>query len=138
MTFRTETHVKAGRKAHRCDYCGGMIPAGSPSMKIAGHWQSDFYQARGHLDCFALWNEAYDIYGDPEDGMPFDLCDAIAGDERREIVQAEYDHWRGHYPHVICRLELRWQRGDIAGRDRYRALGITLDAADEDYPEVYG
>ena len=135
MTFRTETIVKRGRKAHRCDYCGSMIPAGSPSVRVVGRWQGDFYEVRGHLDCSALWSEAYGVYGDPDDGMPIDLGEAIEGDESRDLVQAAYDHYRGHYPHVICRLELRWQRGDIAGRERYRALGIEPDP--EDCPEVY-
>lgn len=136
MTFRTTTHVKAGRKAHRCDYCGSMIPAGWPSIKTAQVWEGDFYQHRGHIDCEALWREAFDVYGDYSDGMDIDLCEAIEGDEDREIVQAAYDFYRGRYPHVICRLELRWQRGDIAGRDRYRAFG--LEPTTEDYPEVYG
>lgn len=127
--------VKVGRKPHRCEYCGGTITVGQSSVKIAGVHEGDFFAARGHLDCAALWSEAYRIYGDDE-GMPFDLIEAMDPDEAREIKQHTYDHYRGRYPHVICRLELRWQRGDLAQRDRYLQLGIEPDP--EDCPEVYG
>ena len=136
MTFRTETIIKSGRTSHICDYCGGTIPAGSRSQKIAGRWDGDFYSARGHLDCNALWNEVYHIYADDYEGMQFDLMEAMDADEDREIKQATYDLYRGRYPHVICRLELRWQRGDISTADRYRSLG--LEPEPEDCPEVYG
>lgn len=136
MTFLTETIIRRGRKPHCCDHCAGTIPAGDPSKKIAGHWDGHFYTARAHLDCATLWSEVYPIYGDDREGMPLDLMEAMDGDEAREIKQATYDHYRGHYPHVICRLELRWQRGDIKTRDRYRDLGFEPDP--EDCPEVYG
>lgn len=136
MTFSTKTTVRSGRKSHRCDYCGNTIPAGWPIVKIAGVYEGDFHSARGHIDCNALWNEAYPFGGYWGDAYPFDLCEVLAADETREIVQAEYDLWRGQYPHVICRLELRWQRGDMAGQDRARVRGKEPDY--EDYPEIYG
>ena len=136
MTFHSEKTIRKSRKPHRCEYCGGTIPKGSTCMKEAGVWEGSFYTIYGHQDCRDLWLEVFLIYGDPYDGMASDLGEVIGGDEPREIVQAEYDHYRGHYPHVICRLELRWQRGDIRQRDRYTALGYEIDP--EDCPEVYG
>lgn len=135
MTFHAETIIRKTRKPHRCEHCQSTIPAGSACWKEAGVWEGDFYAGYSHLDCIALWRDLFPVYGDPYDGMALDLGEVIGGDESREVVQDEYDQWRGHYPHVICRLELRWQRGDIKQRDRYMALGLEVDP--EDCPEVY-
>lgn len=134
--FNHTRTVKTPRKPHRCEHCGHMIPPGTSHLAEAGVWDGEFYEIRAHHDCRALWLEAFDTYGDYEDGMVHDLCEAIEADESRDLVQAAYDHYRGRYPHVICRLEYRWQKGDLAGRDRYLARGLTPDP--EDYPEVYG
>lgn len=133
--FYTETTVTA-RKHHRCDHCRGWIAPGETYIREVGKWEGKRYAIKGHSDCRALWNEAFPTYGDPYDGMPHDLAEAIGGDESRETIEHEYNLWRGHYPHVICRLELRWQRGDVAARDRWRAAGLEPDP--EDYPEIYG
>jgi hypothetical protein len=106
MTFRCEKTVARPRKEHRCDYCSGSIPAGQSHVSIAGHWDGEFYSARGHHDCIAMWNECYPIYADYGEGMAFALQEAI---EDRDDLLA----WRGEYPHVICRIELGWQRSDI-------------------------
>lgn len=134
--FTYTREVKNPRKPHRCEHCGHMIPAGTPHLAEAGVWDGDFYEIRAHHDCRALWLEAFDTYGDWDDGMAHDLCEAIEADESHDLVQAAYDHYRGRYPHVICRLEYRWQKGDIAHRDRYLSRGLEPDP--EDYPEVYG
>lgn len=126
MTFLCETRHTA-RKHRRCDYCRSYIAPGQFYVKIAGKWQGDFYAASGHIDCKALWDEAFPIHADDWEGMPFDLCEALDGDEDREIKQATFDHYRGRYPHVIVRLELRWQLGDIAEAERYRARGLEPD-----------
>jgi hypothetical protein len=136
MTFHSKRFIKNPRKAHRCVHCSAMIPAGTPHLEESGIWEGEFFHHRMHTDCAALWSEAFADYGDWDDGMALDLAEAIEADETRDLVQAAYDHYRGRFPHVICRLELRWQRGDINGADRLRALGITPDP--EDYPEVYG
>ena len=136
MTFRTETTTKKCRKSHRCEYCGGTIPAGSPSINVAGHWDGDFYSARGHTDCVAMWNDAYKFYADEYEGMVFDLHEAIGDCIGGDEYQAELNGWRGKYPHVVCRLELRQQRGDIAYAARCRAAGFEPDP--KDCPEIYG
>ena len=136
MTFQNTRTICNPRKPHRCAYCGSIIPKGVSHVLETGVWENEFYSDRGHHDCIKLWNAAYSDYGDPYDGMPRDLVEAIEPDESRDIKQAAYDSYRGRYPHVICRLELRWQRGDIKARDRYLARGLEPDP--EDHPEVYG
>ena len=136
MTFRTVRTIKKPRRAHRCVHCLSTIPAGVSHNLEAGVWDGAFYTARMHHDCAALWAEAYDTYADWDEGMVHDLLEAIEGDESRELRDEAYNHYRGRYPHVICRLELRWQRADIAAADRLRARGTEPDP--EDYPEVYG
>lgn len=135
-TFQNRRLVAKPTKAHRCEHCQHTIPPGVSHIMETGVWDGEFYTIRAHHDCAALWSEAFDTYGDIYDGMPHDLCEAIEPDERRDLVQAAYDHYRGLYPHVICRLEYRWQKGDLATRDRYAARGLTPEP--EDCPEVYG
>jgi hypothetical protein len=103
---------------------------------MSGKWDGEFYSYRAHIDCRAMWNAAYQIHGDPWEGMAWDLLEAIAGDEDRAIKQASLNFYRGMFPHVVCRLELRWQREDLAAHDRYRSLG--LEPFNEDQPEVFG
>jgi hypothetical protein len=137
VQLQQSRRIARSRKPHICAHCGSTIPTGSPYLKRVGlSVDGDFYSDAAHEDCAALWSEAFDTYGDWEYGMPWDLCEAIEPDESREFVQSAYNHYRGRYPHVICRLEFRWQRGDIDNRERLRALGREPDP--EDYPEVYG
>ena len=136
MTFENTRTIRNPRKPHRCEHCGSMIPKGVSHLMKSGVWEGEFYTIRAHHDCAALWSEAFQIYGDCNDGMVGDLLEAIEPDESRELVQAALDSYRGRYPHVICRLELRWQRSDIRGRERYRANGIEPDP--EYYPDTYG
>jgi len=135
-TFKARRIVKRPTKAHRCDHCGHMIPPGVPHIAESGVWDGEFYTMRAHQDCADLWAEAFNTYGDYSDGMPHDLMECIEPDESRDLVQAAYDHYRGRYPHAICRLEYRWQKVDIAHAKRYRARGLEPDP--EDCPEVYG
>lgn len=106
MTFRTDTIIRNPRKGHVCDYCGGWIPKGQPHVSIAGKWDGEFYTARGHHDCIAMWDECYPIYADHGEGMAFSLQEAI--EDSRDLLS-----WRGQYPHVICRIELGWQKSDL-------------------------
>lgn len=136
INFQLTREVKNSRKPHRCEHCGHMIPSKTPHLYESGVWDGEFYTFRAHHDCRALWLEAFDTYGNWSDGMDYDLCEAIEPDESRELVQVAFDHYRGRYPHVICRLEYRWQKGDLAGRERYLSRGLEPDP--EDYPELYG
>jgi len=106
VEFQTKTIIHRPRVDHICEYCGGVIPKAQSHVYFAGKWNGEFYTARGHHDCIAMWNECYPIYADFCEGMPFSLQEAI--DDRDELLL-----WRGQYPHVICRIELGWQKSDI-------------------------
>lgn len=112
MSFQSETRVKRGRKPHHCDYCGRTIPHGAPSVRIVGTFDG-FFSARGHVDCVEMWHEAFSSYADGDDEMAFDLLEAIGGE------QCELDAWRGHYPHVVCRIEFHLQKSGLIYRDKY-------------------
>jgi hypothetical protein len=136
MTRLTLRTIQRPRKSHRCAHCGHMIPPGVSHREESLFWDGESHSFRAHHDCAALWSEAFEIYGDYTQGMDLDLCEAIEPDESRALTQAAYDRFRGHYPHAICRLEYRWQMGDLAGQARYAARGLVADP--EEYPEVYG
>lgn len=127
MTFHSTTLVRSSRKPHRCEYCGCQIPAGSPVVRVAGKHDGDFYTASGHEDCKRLWDAAYPIYAEYGEGMAFNLYEAICGDECREIALGELNHWRGQFPHVICRIELGLQQCDQREIERQRAAGFEPD-----------
>ena len=119
MTFQSLTRVCKSRKQHRCSYCGGSIAAGSMYYKIAGKCDGDFTFARGHQDCCAMWEEAYSIWRRDGELMDFRLQEAC--DDTDALLM-----WRGKYPHVICRIELGWQKADL----RWAA-----DLAERGYPQ---
>lgn len=73
-----------------------------------------------------------DMYGD---GMPWDLREAICGDEGPEWAQIELDGWRGQFPHVICRIELRTTKAAWRWIDRMRAEGF--DYHPEPHEDLY-
>lgn len=135
MTFRSEVIVKKGRKIHSCGHCGGKIPKGDTSLRISGVWDGQFYAERGHIDCVDMWNDAYSTYGDPNDGMDFDLLEVLSADAGGEELEREMNAWRGKYPHVVCRLEFRIQRGHLAYADRCRNAGFEPDL--KPYEQVF-
>lgn len=117
--FRSE-RIVVGRKPHRCDYCRCDIPAGAQSVRIAGYYE-EFYVVRGHVDCMAAWEQVYDwLAGD--EGIDVDLARVL--DDTGEWDEA-ISAIRGHYPHVVARLELVQQKAEIKFADRRRALGIA-------------
>lgn len=126
MTFQSYTTFTA-KKRHRCEHCRGDILPGARYIRAVGVHDGQFYAGKLHLDCNAMWNEAYRIYADYSEGMPWDLLEAICGDEGRQYQLAELNTWRGQYPHVVCRLELRMQKSDIRAIDRHRADGFDPD-----------
>ena len=50
MTFHCSRTVK-GRKQHRCEQCGTVIPAGEMQVVSAGSNYGDFYSYRAHVEC---------------------------------------------------------------------------------------
>lgn len=114
MTFATSLHVTA-RKAHRCACCGHVMQPGTRHLKMVGKWQGDFYADRLHDDCYALWTALFDDWGDPSDGMPYDLVEMFRDSGDTHAVQEACDFHRGSFPHAVCRIEFRlrrWLEGD--------------------------
>lgn len=54
-SFTEVTHVKATRKARRCDWCNTMIPVGSAATKVSGVWEGDFFAVYVHTACDDAW-----------------------------------------------------------------------------------
>jgi hypothetical protein len=104
--FHTSATVKA-RKQHRCEHCRAPILPGQTHHRIVGKWQGDFYAVRAHEDCHQLWNALFSDWGDPWDGMPYDLPELFADSCDKEAAQEALDCNRGHFPHAVCRVEYR-------------------------------
>lgn len=135
-SFQDETPVKATRKPHVCAYCGVSIPKGAAAIKYAMLHDGDFHAGYGHVDCAAMWKAAYATYADPHEGMPYDLKEAVAQDEGRDVIDMELAHWRGRFPHVVTRLEMGMQLSDIRYADRCRARGS--EPHPEDFTPIFG
>ncbi len=103
QSFTTRT----ARIPHRCVYCRGTIPAGTKYLAIAGKWQGDFCSGKGHIDCRELWNSLFDDWGDPYDGMAWDICEVFADTGETVEAQLALNECRGLYPHAVNRIEFR-------------------------------
>ena len=94
-------------KPHRCYDCGAMIPKGERHYVSACLNDGTAYSIRSHIDCRGAALE-YSSHGyDPDyyDGIP-PLYEMIADGGN----QYDLDAMRGHWPHVVCRIELlRWR-----------------------------
>jgi hypothetical protein len=53
MSFYRETPIKSVRKARRCDACRRTINIGESALKLAGHWDGDFWAQTVHVECRA-------------------------------------------------------------------------------------
>lgn len=104
----SQTTPKAA-KSHRCWDCGRWIAKGERHIVNAMVNDGQAYRLRSHMDCHAAALE-YIAEGYPpdyDDGIP-PLHEMIwNGDGQRDL-----DAMRGHWPHVVCRLELTQQLRD--------------------------
>ncbi len=94
------------RKHHRCYHCGKMIAPGTVHDRATLRYDH-VYTLRSHLDCQAAADD-YVSHGyapDYDDGVP-PLYEMIENGDG----QYDLDAMRGHWPHVVCRIELGWQR----------------------------
>lgn len=117
--FSTEVKRKA-RKSHRCECCRQAIVAGSEYLSLSGVWQGDFHHSRQHIDCRSLWNAVFDHWGDPWDGMAYDLVWVFLDQGDRTETQAELNAHRGFWPHAVNRMEWAmrdWLQDDEARHD---------------------
>ena len=133
VTFHNETEIKKTRKAHRCAFCGTTIAQGSPAIRWSGKWDGDFFSEIGHPDCVAMWTAAYADWGDPWDGMPYDLVEAVLDGATDAEAADTLNHYRGRFPHPVCRIELRLLQSELRAIADMRKLGFDR----EDAPEIY-
>jgi predicted RNA-binding Zn-ribbon protein involved in translation (DUF1610 family) len=99
-TLISETQHLA-RKARLCNGCGQIIAKGTRYNRQFCTNDGEGYTWVEHMDCRALANKLHSLWGFDE-GIPplFDMCSDTL----------DLDYWRGHFPHVITRLELREQK----------------------------
>lgn len=104
--FHSETHVKALRKKARCAHCEHLIPVGSPATRYASKWEGDFHSGAFHRDCHQLWLGLYDLADFGYDGAPYEFGDMFdSTDASGKETQEMLDHFRGHLPHAVTRVE---------------------------------
>ena len=115
--FCNNRTVKKSRKAHRCENCGEMIPAGSALIHLIGHWDGDFYDFPSHLDCHEAQNNmARENDYDLNDGVPWlrDMFDEYAMEPG---FYAQLEPW----PEVRARFVAKRER-DVDQDDWQEAL----------------
>ena len=106
------------RKPHRCYCCGRGIVRGTVHRKAVLKLD-DVYTLRTHNDCEAASDFIIKFHGlrwyDFDDGIP-PLYEIIADE-----FEADCSTLRGHFPHVVARLELnrdlaniRWEKKQAA------------------------
>jgi len=120
------------RKHHRCYHCAGWIVPGERYRRFCGK-MDHIYTLRTHLDCDALADE-YDVdcglvAERGYEGQP-PLMESFGDGDFADLCAA----YRGRYPHVITRLELVEQRGDIRYAEMCRARGFEP----EEDAAIYG
>ena len=107
MTFTADTE-RTARKPYWCDICRGRIAPGTRYLSMAGKsMYGDFHAGRAHIDCKQLWGAAYADWGDPYDGMLWDLSEVFSESGDRPAVREALNYHRGHFPHAVNRLEYR-------------------------------
>jgi hypothetical protein len=107
---------RTGRKAHQCFDCYREIPKGEAHFFQTCKYDH-VYTLRQHDDCRAaseFYREFHNLHWDFYDGIP-PLADMISDGGEMELDHALL---RGHFPHVVCRLELANQYADIRLQDR--------------------
>lgn len=106
MTFQT-TSIHMARKAHRCETCRDLIEPGTTYIKTAGVWEGDFYTAKQHEDCRKLWDALWPDWGDPNDGMPYDLTEMFCEYGEVQATREALEEHRATCPGSVARIEAR-------------------------------
>jgi hypothetical protein len=105
----TETHPVA-RKHHQCYHCYKSIAPGQ-RYRRAFLVYDGAYSLCFHEDCELLWAQymsdaGLSYWSDFPDGSPPLLDEFRNSGSMSELCNS----YRGHFPHVICRLEFHNQR----------------------------
>ena len=109
MTTLLGNYTYRARKQHRCWNCGGTIAPGTTYVQHACVNDGQAYRLKMHVDCEKAAQIFYaDNVWDFPDGWPpmLDYLQEESRDERKHF----FDRLRGHFPHVVCRLEFRLDR----------------------------
>ena len=116
-TIISDYQVK-GRKVHRCFCCGGDIVKGEKHRKCTLKYD-DVYSLRTHNDCEAASDFLMKFHGMSywhfDDGIP-PLVEMMDGG-----FQEDCNTLRGHFPHVVARLELAHELAEIKWQNRRSA-----------------
>ena len=102
-TRLAEMHPIA-RKRHACDHCGCGIEKGARYLSVRLVEDGRAYTWKSHLDCAEL---AQSIWIECELNWDEGVC-------LQDEDWSELRLWRGYFPHVICRMELRQALSRIA------------------------
>ena len=109
--------LRVARKQHRCFDCYRPIRKGE-SYHFGTYKYDDVYTLHHHIDCRAasdFYQKFHGLkYNDFDDGIP-PLSDMISDGGEREIDHATL---RGHFPHVVCRMEYTDQMEEIKMRGK--------------------
>lgn len=116
---------RTARKDYQCFNCYHTIPKGTLHRYFVGEEGGSAYTIRSHLDCDkALLDFIADMpASDFWDGVP-PLADEVKD-------SGEFEGWcrevRGHFPHVVCRLELTEQLADLRWQEYLRERGLPFE-----------
>jgi hypothetical protein len=95
--------TRKARKPHQCYDCYRMIATGEV-YEFGTFKYDDVYTLKQHSDCMAAsahYIKFHGIYYDHYEGIQ-PLADMISDGGESET---DYAMLRGHFPHVVCRLE---------------------------------
>lgn len=114
MSIRTlMSSTPRARKHHRCSDCAGWIVPGEVYHLQKNIFDGRAYSWKQHFDCRAMSDENVSMGYDPNyfyDGVP-----PLREDEG--VIEG-LDWWRGHYPHVVCRIEFHHQISELRWQER--------------------
>lgn len=106
-----DTRCPVARKTHTCEHCFQTIPVGMKYQRQFCVDGGDVWSFISHIDCHDMACHLAKMDGlDWEDGVP------TLADYENDTGYFP-DFLRGHFPHPVCRLELRKQKRDAAQRD---------------------
>ncbi|MGR3495245.1 hypothetical protein [Citreimonas sp.] len=134
MVEEISREERKAAKPHQCFHCYRTIAKGEVHDVFTGR-DDTIYTIRSHLDCqaaaIARITELME-WSDYWDGVP-PLYDEMTDSGEFEN---ECAYLRGRFPHVVTRMELNEQLGQIRHAARLVAAGIEPHG--EDFPNIYG
>ena len=103
MTTVLAKGKRTARKSHKCFECYRAIEPGT-EYEFQTCKYDYVYTLCWHLDCGAMGREWRDLADAPCDDEGYGpLRDSLIDSGEYEF---SLDSFRGHYPHVVCRMEL--------------------------------